>query len=206
MTLMPTIESDKASGSVLTSSEWNSFALQQARWTQEVLAGINATKIPASALATTLALGSITATSYGAVNATTGNFTGNVLTQTNLNVTGTTTLAAMSATTGTFSGALTANAGLTVAGSVLTANAGLTVASGTSSLQAVTATTGSFSSTLAVSGAASIGGAITLTGQGVVTGGTLLDTGQSFTTPAAPAGVIAVSVNGTAAHIPYYLM
>lgn len=200
MTLKPTLESDKASGSVLTSSEWNVDALQSARYLQEVISGVNADKIPASALATTLALGSITATSFGAVIATTGNFTGNVLAQTNFNVSGTTTLAAMTATTGSFSGALTASAGLTVSGSVLTANAGLTVAGGSTSLQAMTATTGSFSGTLAV------GGQITLSGQTVLTGGTLLDTGQSFTTPAAPAGVVRWTIDGTTVYVPYYLM
>jgi hypothetical protein len=105
----------------------------------------------------------------------------------------------MTATTGAFSGALTASAGLTVNGSPITANAGLTVATGSTSLQAMTATTGSFSSTLAV------GGAVTLTGQTVLTSGTLSNGGNSFTTPASPAGVFEWTVNGVAAKVPYYV-
>ena len=212
MTLKPSIESDKSSGSVLTSSEWNVDSLQNARYLQELVAGTNSDKIPASALASSLALGTVTASSYGAVSATTGTFSGVLTASSNLAVTGTSTLAGVTATTGSFSGALTASAGLTVSGGPITGSGGLTISSGTSALQALTATTGSFSSTLAVSGVASIGGAasiggtLTLTGQTRTSTGTLLNTGQSFSTPASPAGVFYMSINGVAGYVPYYLM
>ncbi|HEY8742635.1 MAG TPA: hypothetical protein VIU62_06030 [Chloroflexota bacterium] len=190
----------------MTSSEWNVDSLQNARYLQELVAGTNADKIPASALAATLALGTVTAASYGAVSATTGTFSGVLTASSNLAVTGTSTLAGVTATTGSFSGALTASAGLTVSGGPITGSGGLTISSGTSALQVLTATTGSFSSTLAVSGAASIGGSLTLTGQTRTSTGTLLDTGQSFSTPASPAGVFYMSINGVAGYVPYYLM
>lgn len=56
MTLIPTIEADKSVGSVLGAAEWNVNCLQMARYTQEVLAGTNATKIPGSAMTNPFAL------------------------------------------------------------------------------------------------------------------------------------------------------
>lgn len=55
MTTMPTLGSNKAVGNTLGAAEWNTNVLQQGNWTQEVLAGTNATKIPGSALANPLA-------------------------------------------------------------------------------------------------------------------------------------------------------
>lgn len=50
MTTKPTLGSNHATGTVLTSTEWNRDVLQQGNYTQELVAGTNADKIPASAL------------------------------------------------------------------------------------------------------------------------------------------------------------
>lgn len=56
MTTKPTIEANKAVGSVLTASEWNTNVLQAANYTFEVLGGNNTDKIPGTALVSTLVL------------------------------------------------------------------------------------------------------------------------------------------------------
>jgi len=50
MTVKPTIMANLTVGSVLGAAQWNVNTLQQARWTQEVLAGTNTDKIPGAAL------------------------------------------------------------------------------------------------------------------------------------------------------------
>lgn len=56
MTVKPTLGSNKSVGNTLGAAEWNLSVLQQGNWTQEVLAGTNADKIPGTALAAPLIL------------------------------------------------------------------------------------------------------------------------------------------------------
>lgn len=56
MTVKPTIMADLSVSAVLGAAQWNVNALQQARWTQEVLLGTNTDKIPGTALSSTLTL------------------------------------------------------------------------------------------------------------------------------------------------------
>ena len=49
MTAEPTLESARVSGQVVTATEWNTMILQEGHWTQEVVAGTSATKIPSTA-------------------------------------------------------------------------------------------------------------------------------------------------------------
>lgn len=56
MTTKPTIEANKAVGSVLTAAEWNTNDLQGMNYLFELLSGVNTDKVPGSALAAPLNL------------------------------------------------------------------------------------------------------------------------------------------------------